>query len=115
MATEKEHLDQASHNQDMLCATDPNRFPDWVATVAFYQAVHLVEAMFVRKGLTNQSGSHVRRNQLLKRTFADLWKQYQPLYAFSRLARYRCYPVKPDHTVYVLRRLGRVEQIIQGL
>jgi hypothetical protein len=107
MATDKEHLRQAQHNQELLDTIDRERFPDWAATVAFYKAVHLVQALF---HTTHDScGSHSKRNGILREKFPEIWKQYQPLYTFSRLGRYWCMRVKTEHVQYILRRLGRVE------
>ncbi len=114
MATESEHRRQAERNEEFLSGIDQNRFPDWKATVAFYKAVHLVEVLFAHQGRP-PGGSHTRRNNTLKRDFPDLWREYRPLYAFSRMARYWCMAVNPSHVDYVLRRLHRVERIIHEL
>lgn len=114
MATESDHLKQAEHNQAFLSTIDPNRFPDWVATAAFYKAVHLVEGLFAHEHRP-PGGSHTRRNNILKRDYQELWKEYRPLYAFSRMGRYWCMGVDPSHVEYILRRLRRVESIINDL
>lgn len=114
MATESEHKRQAEHNQEFLSTIDPNRFPDWIATVAFYTAVHLVEQLFAHESRP-AGGSHLNSNSTLKRDYPELWKEYRPLYAFSRMGRYWCMAVDPVHVSYVKWRLGRVEQIINTL
>lgn len=111
MATESDHRLKAAHNQAFLDAIDHARFPDWAVTAAFYKAVHLVEALFARDNRA-PGGSHLKRNQVLKRHYKHVWKQYQPLYNFSRQARYWCTGVLPEHVTYVNRRLGRVEREI---
>jgi hypothetical protein len=111
MATEQQHREQAEHNQRFLDAIDPARFPDWVATVAFYKSVHLVQMLFVRKA--HDSGSHQKRNNILKRHYPEIWKEYRPLYAFSRLTRYRCYQATTADLTYLLRRLGRTEEAVR--
>lgn len=47
---------QAVTNQTFLHVIDETLFPDWVVTVAFYKAVHLVEELLVRKGTPNWDG-----------------------------------------------------------
>ena len=106
MATDAEHLQQARHNQEFFDALDVNRFPDWAATALFYKAVHLSQLLF-------RSKSHQRRNKTLKLQYPDVWKEYQPLYTFSRLARYWCLQVRPEDVPYVVRRLGRFERALQ--
>ena len=115
MATEAEHRKQAEHNRTFLNAIDKKAFPDWWVTVAFYSAVHLIEAFLARQTPRPHSGSHTRRNNILKRQYDALWREYRPLYAFSRLARYRCYSVQPEHLTYVERRLGRLEDALRKM
>ena len=114
MATESEHKQQARHNQTFLGTIDANHFPDWVATVAFYEAVHLIEMFFAHKVLY-PGGSHTKRNNVLKRSYPAIWKDYRPLYAFSRLARYWCMKVTPENADYIRKRLRRVEEAINRL
>jgi hypothetical protein len=111
MATESEHRQQAEQNGAFLATIDQERFPEWVVTVAFYKAVHLIEMVFAHDS-RKPGGSHGRRNQVLKRHYPDIWKQYRPLYTFSRMARYWCVPVTREYVTYVLRRLGRVENLV---
>ncbi len=110
-ATEEQHRKQAEHNQLFLDQIDQAKYPDWKATVAFYKAVHLVQMLFVRKG--HNAGSHHRRNGILKRQYHAVWKAYRPLYAYSRLVRYRCYNATPADLVYILKHLVRAETAIQ--
>ena len=114
MATETEHQAQAEHNHRFIESLDATRFPDWVITAAFYEAVHLVEMLFVHQGIRGSRG-HVPRNNMLKRDHPKIWKDYRPLYAFSRLTRYHCYQVQSEHVEYCLRRLGRVQTTILSL
>ena len=61
---------------------------EWVATIAFYKAVQIVEAVFANH-LKLHSQSHDSRIGELKRpVFADLFIAYRPLYAASLVARY---------------------------
>jgi hypothetical protein len=111
MATDKEHQRQAAHNQELLDVLDRQRFPDWATTIAFYKAVHLVQAFFHVTG--DSCGSHTARNGILKSKYPEIWRHYHPLYSFSRLARYWCLKVKPDHVEYVIRRLNKLEREIE--
>jgi hypothetical protein len=108
MATVAEHQRQAEHNQKFLDSIDSAAFPDWKTTVAFYKSVHVVQALLVAAG--ERCKSHSRRNAILRSKFPDVWKEYHPLYSYSRLSRYWCFKVKPDHVAHVLRRLGRIER-----
>ena len=114
MATESEHRQQAQHNAEFLRAIDGNQFPDWVVTVAFYRAVHLVEMLFAHDN-RQAGGSHTGRNQALKRHYGKLWNEYRPLYNLSRTARYWCMAVKPSNMKYAIGRLLQVERIVTSL
>ena len=114
MATESDHKQQAQHNADFLRAIDGTLFPDWVATVAFYRAVHLVEMLFAHDKRP-AGGSHNGRNQALKRNYPDLWREYRPLYNLSRTARYWCMSINSNNVTYAIDRLLRIEQIVTSL
>jgi hypothetical protein len=113
MATPDQHQAQADHNQRFFETIRPSEFPDWAATVAFYKAVHLVEKMLRIRG--QRSGSHTRRNNLLKTQYLPVWRHYKALYSFSRLARYWCLQVREEDVQYIIRRLQKVEVEVRNL
>lgn len=92
MASEGVHLDLANRNQEFLnsIASAPTPFADWIATVAFYKAVHIAEAVFATNEphLSQHSTNHAVRNDLLRKSYPDMWRRYSPLYRASRIARY---------------------------
>jgi hypothetical protein len=92
MPSEQAHIDLARHNQLLIDHLLPeiHRFSDWVTTVAFYKALHIVEAVFAANGPRRHGGSHPDREQLLKgnRQYSNIWKHYRPLWAASTIARY---------------------------
>ncbi len=58
-------------------------------TVAFYKAVHIVEAVFQKEGL-NASTGHSERLRTLKRDrrFTKMHEHFRPLWQASTIARY---------------------------
>lgn len=84
MATEAAHLAKAAANQRFL-ATIEDEFADWLAIVAFYKAVHLVEAMFACQGTPSKNHDH--RNRRLKKSYPMIWKNFRPLFHASKLLR----------------------------
>lgn len=87
------HLRQAQHNRDLIDALDPVSTPflDWVVTVAFYVALHRVEAWFADKELHFES--HTQRDDWLtkaKELRRNVWPRYKELEFQSRQARYQC-------------------------
>ena len=67
-------------------------FPQWVITVAFYKALHIVEAMFAAdsKSKKKDTDNHETRNRLLKteRRYQQIWSHYRVLWNDSLVARY---------------------------
>lgn len=92
MPSQSAHLELARHNQDLIdhLMKDPHRFPDWVTTVAFYRALHLVEAVFAQDSAIKHGGDHGSRQRHLKsnRRYAAIYKAYHPLWTASIVARY---------------------------
>lgn len=66
--------------------------PQWVVTVAFYKALHIVEALFAADAAASEkhSDDHSARNRILKRTprYEKIWRHYRPLFNDSLIARY---------------------------
>jgi hypothetical protein len=92
MATELEHIALANRNHDALCVllAAKDKHPEWVATIAFYKALQIVEATFANKGIGHGHG-HTKRLQLLqdkKNGYAALVKHYEALIEASEVARY---------------------------
>lgn len=92
MPSQNAHLDLARRNQELIDHLRPDlaRFSDWVTTVAFYRALHLVEAVFAADPSIKHGGDHGQRLRLLKNTrrYEAIFKAYQPLWTASVIARY---------------------------
>lgn len=93
MPSKEAHVAVAKRNQatlDFLLGGD-DHLP-WVVTVAFYKALHIVEAVFAadRHSPMPHTDDHKVRNRLLKTTnrYAQLWRMYRPLWDASLVARY---------------------------
>jgi hypothetical protein len=110
MGTETEHKEKADHNQRFLETIDPENYGDWVVTVCFYKALHLVEMLLARDG--RHSDNHRARHDTLKREYQDIWRQYLPLYTQSRRARYKVRSISTETLQYVRTRLSRLESLI---
>ena len=63
-------------------------FPQWVVTVAFYTALHVVDSILAKDG--HHPDDHGVRNGLLKKTkkYEFLWRTYRTLFSDSMIARY---------------------------
>ena len=92
MPNEESHLALANHNQDLLdrLVAEIDEFPDWAATVAFYKALHVVEAVLACEGPARHGVDHAYREHILKseKRYEHIYKNYRRLYAASLIARY---------------------------
>ncbi len=131
MASELDHVALANKNHDCLLhlASNPAAFPEWVTTIAFYKAVHVVEAVFANL-LGMHSTSHDNRQYRLKTDpkLKSGFVDYQALMTASRIARYLEASSGGRHNTYrafsdsispsdvmsqlVYKRLHRVEQFM---
>ena len=111
MATEAAHKEKAAVNQRFL-ETITDDFPDWLATVAFYKAVHLVEALFATHGA--HSPNHTERNRRLKRDHPRILEQFKPLFNISKLVRYSDYSISAaDVRAHLIeKRLRAIEHLV---
>src|SRR5207244_4036511 len=86
------HLALAKWNQQTLdyLLKELDHHSAWVATVAFYKALHLVEAVFATDPAIRHGHSHEERENCLKSTrkYSHIWKYYRLIWAASMIARY---------------------------
>lgn len=92
MSSEVEHIEFANRCQGTIVhlLADPPHHAEWIVTVSFYKAIHVVEAIFAAFG--EHSHSHEMRELRLKseRKYLHLYKNYRPLQGASIVARYQC-------------------------
>lgn len=92
MAIESDHIDCANRTQKTIAhlLADPAVHSPWIATAAFYKALHVVEAVFANDLSIKHCSDHGHREQQLKRQrkYAHLCQHYLPLSRASSNARY---------------------------
>ncbi len=92
MASECDHLGCANRTQKTLVHLlehlDTNS--PWIATAAFYKALHIVEAVFANDGAIGHTSDHDERDKKLKTTrkYEQIYRNYSPLKRASMNARY---------------------------
>ena len=89
------HLATARNNFDLTMYLRTNRLQSdagWVAVIAFYTALHVVEAVFasLRLGGVEHTSTHYERRNVLRnvRQYQKLWQHYRPLLDAASDARY---------------------------
>ncbi len=92
MATKAAHLQLVNVNQSALShlAEDIEDFPEWVTIIAFYKALHLIEAVFATDERVRHTSDHRTRMRTLKqyRKYEQMYRHFRPLKAASEVARY---------------------------
>ena len=94
MPSENEHVQKTLHNFEVIkyLLAKPE-FCDWTATVIFYTALHIVEAVFfydTKHSKERHGQSHENREKILKNTksYQNIHRHYRPLQSASVIARY---------------------------
>lgn len=92
MPTESSHLAKAEHDLSAMnyLAEAESDYADWVTCTAFYQAVHLVEALFAHDNGKHHSSDHGQRERVLRseRRYSHIYRFYRKLRDASEVARY---------------------------
>ena len=95
MCPENPHIAIANRSQITLAylSENPKDHSEWITVIAFYKALHIVEAVFEREGLTH-GRNHESREALLKyhKQFENILRNYRPLWAAATVARYLASP-----------------------
>jgi hypothetical protein len=90
MATALDRILLANKDHDVLLALVGHyqKYPEWIVTVAFYKALHLVDAVCLESGFV--PSGHAHRLELLKRrpAWQPIHRHYRPLWIASGIARY---------------------------
>jgi hypothetical protein len=91
MAAIDHHLRLANKNNDALLFLLPSiqKHSEWIATIAFYKALHVVEAGLRSLGYRYAHGHKHRLDLVLVRPeLKPIYKHYRVLYEASCIARY---------------------------
>lgn len=92
MATETNHIECANRTQQTIrhLLSDLATHSPWIATAAFYKALHIVEAVFSNDRAIQHTSNHGERDEAIKTTrkYHHLYRHYTPLYWASQNARY---------------------------
>jgi len=113
MGTAAQHLKKAEHNVRFLL-TISDDYADWLATAAFYAAVHYLEAMFAEQGI--HSRDHEGRKAFVRRNYPSLKKAYNALYNAALDSRYESeehsLPAGEVRQELIARRLRHIQSYV---
>ncbi len=94
MPNDSQHVNLALHNLDTShYLLEKDEFSDWAACLAFYAALHIVDAVLFRKegdSRRKHGGTHSLREDILKRTnkYTEIYRHYNKLQRAAYVARY---------------------------
>jgi hypothetical protein len=94
MPSKEAHLAIAERNQQCIdyLKQDLSHYAEWVTTVAFYKALHLVDALLAadKDAPAAHGTDHRSRERHLKQTprYRNIYRYYRPLAQASSIARY---------------------------
>jgi hypothetical protein len=92
MSTEAAHIALANRNQAALdhLLTDEHTCSEWIAVVAFYKSLHVVEAIFAKESAPWHLHDHHKRLERLKtsRKYSLLFSPYRAMWSAALVARY---------------------------
>ena len=117
-------LMHAKHNIEFLSTFYTNiKYGDWVITVSFYSAVHLINFFIYYRGVVKYRGEeyksldeipkdytsyHSIRNQVVSENFREIEFYYLKLYSASCAARYKDYNLLPREVKEALNNLKEI-------
>jgi hypothetical protein len=112
------HQQQVAHNQQVIAYLQQagDRYLDWVVTVMFYTALHLVDQV-----LAHHAGLHPRNHRQRhaamsqQSSLAPVYRDYRELEHQSRRSRYEGARFTVQDVHLLANRLSRIEQVIKQL
>lgn len=115
MPSVEQHKKKYEENKEVLdneLNIDKCKRYDWIATIAFYSAVHLVEAKLAENDV--HTTDHTARKGAVDRfgTFREIRNEYKALYDRSRVARYDAYCLNEKKARQALGFLKKIEDEI---
>lgn len=116
VATLDEHKSQYESNKILLnkeldIKTCP--YYDWVVTVAFYSALHLVEGELAKCNAHCETHKHRNDTVCGNPMFLKIRSKYKALYDRSIVARYYAKPLNKKKAEEALMLLGEIEKTIK--
>ena len=111
MASLDSHINKAVHNISVAAyLSKEETFKDWIVTVAFYSALHIVDSVLyqTQKGFSRHGQSHDNRDKIVKydNRLSKIWEHYSGLKRESIIARYlQAHLTPPDKSIDFDKRM----------
>lgn len=113
MPNQREHNRQYQHNRSLLLTEtfdlNSTSYYDWVITIAFYSALHLVDRELAAYWHPRK---HKDRELILTKTLKHIAPEYKTLEIQSRRARYECANITKKDAERAIKLLEEIEKKI---
>lgn len=114
MASAQSHHAQYRQNREFAHSLLQQETPryDWVVTIAFYAALHLVDKVIVSKNQSVKPDDHKTRNFLVGtvQELKQIRTQYMSLQQMSHQSRYLCVPFNKGKASSAIKLLETIEK-----
>lgn len=114
MVTPEQHISKYKHNSKLLkeaCFNiEDSRYLDWVITIIFYSALHLIQSELVKYGVTCKN--HEETNDSINKVskLKPISAIYYSLYMESRKSRYGCVKYRPEKVKKIILSFEKIEK-----
>ena len=118
MPSIEQHKNQYIHNKQLLGNSELNNDSnnDWLITIIFYCAVHLVELSFASGKYGFHNDGHQQRNLAVRGDviLKDIACEYLTLYNQSIRSRYKCQNLKKSDVKQAMEILQSIEDCLKS-
>lgn len=112
------HQQQVHHNRQVIAHLQQagDTYLDWVVTLLFYTALHLVDQVLYHNIQLNPRNHRQRHTALANEPMlASVYRDYRELEHQSRRSRYECAQFTVDNVRHLSARLARIEQVVNTI
>lgn len=110
------HRRQVEHNRQAATYLQQADAPclDWVVTILFYTALHLVDQVLYQNSQLNPRNHRQRHSAIANEPkLASIYRDYRELEHQSRRSRYECAQFTFEDINRLSARLARIEQVVE--
>ena len=112
------HQHKVEHNRQAVTYLQSagDTYLDWVVTILFYTALHLVDQVLYFQGRVNPRDHRQRHAEIARQPLlAPIYRDYRELEWQSQRSRYECADFTPAEVQQLAVRLDRIAQLVRSL
>jgi hypothetical protein len=112
------HQTQVEHNRQaaMVLQQAPHPYLDWVVTMLFYTALHLVDQVLYQNSQLHPRNHRQRHTAIANEPMlASIYRDYRELEHQSRRSRYECTRFRSEDVNRLSARLTKIEHVVKSI